>query len=142
MFKPYRGSFKMDWYPKAASTAFSEGALVYFNGSGQIIPADATSGDHVGVIQKAVASTDSDYASTTMVPVLVPVSDQCEWLVDIGTGTGATTLVGTTVDLADSLTLDVTAAAKDAVTITQHVSTTKAVVKINNLFTNFRTVTT
>ena len=59
----------MQWYPKAASTAFTANTLVYFNTTGEVIPADSTSGDHVGIIMKTVASTDSDYASETRVPI-------------------------------------------------------------------------
>ena len=55
-----KGRTKIVWLPKAASTAFTKDALVYFDGSGAIIPADSTSGDHIGTILKTIASTDSD----------------------------------------------------------------------------------
>ncbi len=130
MFKPYRGTFHTEWYPKKASTVFAEGDLVYADGSGAIQPADATSGMHIGVIQKDIAATDSDYASTTRVPVLVG-DVNAEWLADVGTGTGAASLVGTQFDLKDANEVDVSATSKNVVHCTQFVSTTKLVVRIN-----------
>lgn len=134
-FTHYSGRAKVEWYPKKASTAFAVGDLVYADGSGAIQPADATSGMHIGVIQKAVAATDADYASTTLVPVIVPQNDT-EWLVDVGTGTAAASLVGTQFDLKDANEVDVSATSKNVVTCTKFVSATKVVVKINAMIAN------
>lgn len=135
MFKLLRGRARMEWYAKKASTAFTNGALVYADGSGAIQPADSTSGMHIGVIQKTVAATDSDYASTTLVPVLVP-SDDTEWLADVGTGTATAALVGTQCDLTNSVGVDVGSTSKNVVTVTQFISSSKVVVKINAMIAN------
>lgn len=134
-FKQYNGRVKTEWYPKVASTAFNVGDLVYADGSGNIQPADSTSGMHIGVIQKKVASTDADYASNTLVPVLVP-QDDTEWLVDVGTGTATAALVGTQFDLTDADSVDVSATSKNVVTCTKFISASKVVVKINAMIAN------
>ena len=106
------------------------GDLLYADGSGAAQPADATSGDHLGVLQEAVTSSDSDYADNTKVPVLVGDAN-AEWLVDVGTGTLTTAMVGNRYDLKDENEIDVSATSKKVVTVTQFVSASKAVVKIN-----------
>lgn len=140
-FTHFTGRVRVEWYPKKASTAFAVGDLVYADGSGAIQPADSTSGMHIGVIQKAVASTDSDYASTTLVPVLVP-TDDTEWLVDVGTGTATAALIGTRCDLKDANEIDVSATSKNVVTVTRFISATKVVVKINAMIANADVATT
>lgn len=134
-----KGRTKLVFYPKAASTAFAKDSLVYFNGTGEIIPADSTSGDHVGLIQKAVAATDSDYASETRVPVEIPQDKMCVLEAD---ATGLTAAkVGTTMDLTDASTVNGAAADKDAVTLVEYISATKGRFVLNNTFDVFRTVT-
>lgn len=135
-----KGRTKIVFYPKAASTVFSANSMVYFNGTGEIIPADATSGDHIGFILKAVAATDSDYASETFVPVEVPQDKMCEFEAD---ATGLTAAkVGTSMDLTNASTVNGAAASKDAVTLVKYLSTTKGRFVLNNTFDNFRTATT
>lgn len=140
-FTHFSGKVRVEWYPKKASTAFAVGDLVYADGSGAIQPADSTSGMHIGVIQKAVASTDSDYASTTLVPVLVP-TDDTEWLVDVGTGTATAALVGTRFDLKDANEADVSATSKNVLVCTRFISATKVVVKIPSMIVNADVATT
>lgn len=135
MFTLYKGSPRVEWYPKIASVAFAVGDLVYSDGSGAIQKADATSGMHIGVTMKKTASSDADYASTTKVPVLVP-TDDTEWLVDVGTGTFTTAMVGSQYDLKDENEIDVSAQSKNVVTIVGYVSATKAIVKINAMIAN------
>ena len=134
-FEQHSGKARTEWYPKKASTVFAKGDLVYADGSGAIQPADATSGMHIGVIQKAVAATDDDYASTTLVPVLVP-TDDTEWLVDVGTGTATAALIGTQFDLTDAAGVDVSATSKNVVTCTRFISASKVVVKVNAMIAN------
>lgn len=141
MFQLAKGKARVMWFPKKASTPFAVGNLVYADGSGAIQPADSTSGDHIGVILKAVASTDSDYASTTMVPVLVPYDDT-EWVVDVGTGTLTTAMVGNQYDLKDANEIDVSATSKKVVTVTAFISASKARVKINATIHNANVATT
>lgn len=130
MFIPYSGRFRTEWYPKAASTAFAFGDLVYFDLSGAIIPADATSGNHAGIIQKAVASTDSDYASTTSVPVLVPEVGSLVRCDNVD-GTLTTAMVGTYRDLSNAESVNVAAQSKNVVLVKKFISATEGVFAIN-----------
>ena len=128
MFRLHQGKTKVMYFPKAASTVFTEGDLVYFNGAGEVIPADATSGQHVGVIRKDVVATDSDYASETAVPVEVPVEKWVTWEVD--TASATTEDVGLEIDLTDAATANRGASAKDALLVTGYRSATKLYVTI------------
>ena len=120
------------YLPKAASTVFSVGDLVQPNGTGEIIRATSTSTVHLGVIQKAVAATDSDYTSTTLVPVTFPVDDT-EFFVAVGTGSATEAIIGTFIDLTDADSVDVTASAVDAVLVTGVISATEVKVKLNSM---------
>lgn len=131
MFVLKSGKPKIEYYAKKASTVFEVGDLVYFDGSGAIQPADATSGDHIGVILKKIAATDSDYASNTKVPVIT-LTDDVLFEVDVDTGTALTAaMVGSQYDLTDANSLNVGGTSKLVVTIVEFISATKAVVKIN-----------
>ena len=92
---------------KAASTAISANALVTGNGSGYVTPATSTQAAQglLLVSQRTVASTDSDYASATVIPcqALLPGST---WVIDVH-GTAATQAnVGNSYDLYDSVSLN------------------------------------
>lgn len=141
-FTLVKGPVHVEWYPAATSQLFSYGDLVYANGSGKLIPADSTSGDHLGVIMRGIAATDDAYATEETVPVLVP-GDNTEWEVDVDTGTALTTaMVGNRYDLTDANSLNVGATSKKVVTITKFVSATKALVKINAMIANADVATT
>lgn len=128
MFVRASGKPRLEYYPKKASTAFTYGALVYPDGSGAIQPADSTSGEHLGVIMKTIASTDSDYASTTPVPVdVIGEDDVFEGTV---TGTLTTAMVGTYLDLSDSLVVNAAATSKKVVLCVGFISATKGLFKI------------
>jgi hypothetical protein len=136
------GRAKIEYMPKAASTVFPNGALVYANGSGALIPADATSGDHFGVIQRAVTASDSDYATTAKVMIDV-CSPEDVFEADVKTGTLTPSMVGNRYDLhADGDGIDVTASAKSVVTVVGFVSATKALVKVNAMAAHLRVATT
>lgn len=134
-----KGRTKLVFLPKAASTAFTKNTLVYFDGSGAIIPADSTSGDHIGMILKTVVSTDADYALNTLVPVEVPEDKQCEFEADATSLTAA--LVGTTMDISDAATVNGGATAKKVVTLTKYISATKGRFVLNSTYDVFRVVT-
>lgn len=141
-FKLFRGKTKTMYFPRPASQAFAVGALCYFNGSGQVIPADATSGDHIGVIKKTVASTDSDYATAdVLVPIEVPIERFVEWEVDTN-GTAVADDIGLAIDLTDSLNANRAASAKDALLVTDFKSSSKLIVTILSMIDNLRTATT
>jgi hypothetical protein len=132
MIKPYKGKFHTEWYPKVASTEFAENDLVYLDSDGYLTPAvDGALIKPVGLIQKKIASTDSDYASTTRVPVLVG-DVSAEYLCDVGTGTAAQTDVGEWIDIDDETEVDVSASTYDIFFVTKVVATDQVVAKLAN----------
>ena len=100
MFVRSKGTPKLEYFPKVASTVFAVGDLVAFNGSGQITPAVAgTTTGFVGICKKAVVSTDSDYAANTLIPVdLIGVGEDNEFIVDAN-GAITASLIGTYKDI-------------------------------------------
>lgn len=82
--------------PKKASTAFPAHSFVTFDSNtGFIKPLVATDPSVFGVIQKTVASTDSDYAANTPVLVDQGALDQV-WEMDVSNG-GSTAFSATDV---------------------------------------------
>lgn len=131
MIKHYSGPVHIEWYPKVASTAFAENDLVYLDANGYLTPAvDGANIVSIGLIQKAIAATDDDYASTTMVPVLVGDKDT-EFLCDVSTGSAAQTDVGEHIDIDDANSVDVTASTYDIFFVTRVISATQVVAKLN-----------
>lgn len=128
MFNLISGSAKVEYYPKTASTAIANGAILSTS-SGQAIPGTSSTASHIGISLKKVSSTDADYASTTMIPVLVPSQDAI-FEAD-ATGLQAA-LVDTTMDLTDSLTVNGAASSHDAVLLVKYISPTKGWFKINS----------
>ncbi len=130
--KRISGCPNIHYMPKAASTVFSLNGLVYANGSGYLIPADNTSGDHFGIGLKAVAATDDDYASATPYPVdMVGPNDILE--ADVPNGDLAVSDVGNTCDLDDTdpTGIDPDATSKNVVTIVGYISASKALIVVN-----------
>lgn len=108
MFIQKRGIARIKYFPKAASTRFDLGDAVVFNFAGALIPAVSTSTTIAGYIKKDVRSTDTDYASTSLVPVHV-VADTDEIEVDTST-TVTAAMIGTLRDLSNASTLNTTSA--------------------------------
>lgn len=67
----------MKWLPVTTSTALAEGSLTEFT-SGLLAAADDNDTDLAGILAKAIAATDSDYASARKVPVYWPLDRNCE----------------------------------------------------------------
>lgn len=105
-FIKYKGKTKTMSLPVTASTALVKNTLVEFT-SGLIAGADADESAIavVGVLVKTIATTDSDYASSRNVGVMVPLEKHVEWIAD-GTGTFAATDIGTEYGISDSGTVD------------------------------------
>lgn len=121
---------RVEFYQKVASTAFAFNDLVYVDSNGFITPAvDGAAIVPLGLIQKTIAATDSDYASNTRVPVLVPGPD-AEFLCDVSTGTAAQTDVGEWIDIDDENSVDVSASTYDIFFVTRFISTTQVVAKM------------
>lgn len=81
-WEPYRGRFGLRHYAKTASQVFTAGALTDVV-SGYIVVAAITSQSHMGVIQRTVLATDSDYASTTVLPLMIPQTPTSQWRVSV-----------------------------------------------------------
>lgn len=133
MFKRATGGPKVEWYPKTASTAFTNGMAVKST-SGQLVAAVAN--EVVGIILTDIASTDSDYAVARKVPVDIWTPEDI-FEADVITGTLTTAMVNTKVDLASgALGIDVTGTTNKTCLIVGFISTTKALVKIVGSTTN------
>lgn len=99
--------FALRFYSKTASTAFALNSLVAFTtaGSTSFIAASSTTTHNIGAILKAVVSTDSDYASTTFEPILIPTNGwNSVWIAT--TASGASTNNGKSLDLSDASTVN------------------------------------
>lgn len=129
LYKPDKQT-RLEWFKKLASTTFTFNDLVYFDGDGFLIKAvDGAAIVPVGLIQRTVAATDSDYASATKVPVLVPGADAV-FLCDVSTGSAATTDIGEWIDIDDHNSVDVGASTYDIFFVTGIVSATVVLAKM------------
>jgi len=130
------GKTKIMWLPVAASAgAVTNGALMSWS-SGVLIPATNTvAGNTIaGVIHKAIATTDSDYATARLVPIEVPVEMNVVWEAPVNVGTLATTSVGLYFDLdtADTgIGVDQSASTYDIVQCVKYISTSKGYFVLN-----------
>lgn len=125
-----RGSARLKWFPKIASTRFDLGDAVVFNTVGTIQPVVAASTTVIGFIKRDVRSTDTDYATTALVPVQTCVPyDEVE--IDCS-ATVTSAMIGTTRDFSNASTLNTTSAGSlNIVRILRIGSTTsKAVVSL------------
>lgn len=137
MIAPFKGKFHIEYFPKTASTAFAFGDAVTIlstaAGAGTLVKVDNASTRVIGLIQKTVAATDADYASTTEVPVLVGDVD-AEYLFDVSTGAPATTDIGEMIDFDDENSVDVTAYTTGQILVTRVISSTQVAGKLNKGF--------
>ena len=127
-----RGNAHVEYYPKTASTAFTYGTMVSIpptaSGVGTLIATTFSSPSVIGLILKAVAATDTDWASATLVPVLVPDVDT-EFLVT-ATGTAAATDVGEFIDATDNVSVNVAAYTYGAFLVKAVISATQVIVSM------------
>lgn len=135
-FKLVRGLTKTEYFPVTTSTALAIGTLVEFS-SGLIAAADAdeTAGGVRGVLGKTIASTDADYASSRVVPVIVPVEKHVVWEAD-ATGTFAATDIGVEYGISDSGTVDKAETSTVHFLVTEFISASKVrgYLKINGSY--------
>ena len=97
MFKA-NGPSHVEFYPKTASTVFAFDDPVYLDTTGTLIAyTPGVAAPFLGLIKKTIAATDSDYASTTRVPVEVGNYDT-EYLFTATTTAAAATDVEEYVD--------------------------------------------
>lgn len=128
MFVLNTGNTQIDYFPKKASTVIAMNSALTFDGSGFVTNAVAASTRVVGTSLRVTASTDADYASTTLIPVIVPSTDST-FIADVGTGTLTTAMIGNQYDLKDATSIDVTATSHKQVTVVGFISSSKAIVK-------------
>jgi len=93
MFKRKEEKHNIQYFKKKASTAFVNGAMTSIDSNGYLIPATATSVNHLGAILREVTSSNSDYADTTYVPVDVARTTDL-FIADVSAGTVSQTVVG------------------------------------------------
>jgi hypothetical protein len=99
-------------------------------GVGTLIKVTSSSPSVIGIIKKTIAATDSDYASTTKVPVQVAANKTAEWEA-LTTTNGGQTEVGQFIDVSDEVTLDGgTAYTYGVAEVTEYISTTKLIVRL------------
>lgn len=128
----YKGVFKLKHFPKTASTALANNSLVSLS-SGQLIQGTTTSTQHEGVLQRAVVSGDSDYGSTTRLPVQSPGNAGSLYVVDVTNGTLTTAMVGGLYDAYTSgLGLNVSAQSHKIAKVAEFQSASKAIAQLNS----------
>ena len=129
VFRPGNG-VSIEYYPKTASTLFTTNEPVALDTTGTLIPyTPGIAAPFLGVIKKAVVATDSDYASTTRVPVEVG-SANTEWVIDATTTAAAATDVGEYVDYVEAtISVNVGSSSQNDCYVTQVISSTLVVVK-------------
>lgn len=97
--------------PKAASTVYHVGDWLQWDGSGHVVP--LTTIDPVaGLCQEPIAATDTDYTSTRPIHFDMGIQPTDRFLMAVGTGTAAASMVGSTFDVdgSNSGSLDVSGA--------------------------------
>jgi hypothetical protein len=122
------------YFPKTASTALVAGTFVVLS-SGQLVGATSSTTSVLGVLRKNIASTDSDYASTTLVPVEVPIEKYVTWLADF-TATFSASQIGTKCDLTDSGHVNTGSNTYNVVTPVGYISATKGLIILNGNYSN------
>lgn len=131
MFRLKQGKVKNIELQVTASTVIAEGALVAWS-SGKLIAATSSSNPSIiaGVLVKAIAATDDDYADERLVSVQIPMESNTVWEADVTSGLVAADK-GLYQDLTDSVTIDRTASTLDVVQCIRVLSTTKGEFYLN-----------
>ena len=130
--KPYDGNWNTIWLPKTASTAIPKGFVSF--SSGLLVKSTSSSANVVGICDRSVVAADSDYALTSLIPVLVPMEASARLIIDVGTGSAVqATIGGTLVDLKDEDEADVGASTTDILFVDRVLTTTKILARINKL---------
>lgn len=118
--KYLRGRFTVEWLKKKASTAMTANTFASRSAAGLITPATATSTEITGLLLRTITSADDDYASNTLVPVLVPTEDTV--FLSSGEAHSATEAMnGEFVDITDANTINGGANALEVVKIHKYI---------------------
>lgn len=129
-FIKYKGKTVVRWLPVTTSTTFTKGDIVAWS-SGLLIKATSSTAakDHVGVIKKTIAATDSDYATARKVPVEIPVEKRVLWR---GPATALVAAdIGLWIDLTDAGTADRANSTIDALSVEDVLSSTVGLFVLN-----------
>lgn len=117
--------WNLSWAKKRASTAIGYGAILIKDGAGFLTVATSTSHVFQGISMFTAVSTDTDYASNTLVPYL-DLTNRGRDLTVIATTTtgGGLANEGVLYDLSTSLVVNIAASAVKAFLYTKFISDT------------------
>jgi len=136
-FKVYKGKTKDMQFPVTTSTVLAAGSLVEFT-SGLIAAADAdeVTADVRGVLVRAIAATDTDYAAARSVSVRVPLERHVVWECDETAGTFTAADIGTEFGISSAVAVDQAETTADLFLVTEFISTSKirGFLKINGAY--------
>lgn len=134
-FRVHRGKVKKVYLPITTSTAFAKNTLVEMT-SGLVGVADADDTALAGLIDKAVLSTDSDYATARRVGIVVPMERHVVWECNALSGTFSASDVGGEYGLTDAAGVDQTETTAKVFLVTEFVSTSliRGYLKINGSY--------
>ena len=141
MFKRESGDFNILPLTNAISTLYYNGGLIYPNGSGAFIPADSTSGNHVGIAQEDITATDARYTTAGKINVDILRSGDLVRATDI-TGTLTAAMEGTFLDLSNSLVVNAAASSKSVVFCVKYISASEGIFMVNSLAAHANVATT
>lgn len=120
-------NWKLRFYKKTASIAIGQNVLLDWPASvtGYFVVATSSTTKLCGISQFITTSADSDYASNTLKPVLVPIGGPASEVWATTAGTAVATDVGGRYDLTDSTTVNRAASTVGRYVMTGFVSATK-----------------
>lgn len=128
------GPAKNEPFAKLASTAIAIGSVLSFRPTGYVSQAIAESVRLAGVSVKKIASTDDDFASNTIIPVIVPGEEDIFEATVSGTATQAN--VGKQYDLTavaagTAQAVNLSGTTYKVVTVVGFISSSAVLVKFN-----------
>jgi hypothetical protein len=131
------GKWKIMWMRKKASVVIVAGTLVEFE-AGPVKQATTTAGASdtplAGIyVGKTIASTDSDYASNTLVPIMVPQEPNATVRMVVGTGSLAATDEGKSFDIDSDAEVTVSTTSNEPVTCVKYISATEGIFVLTGL---------
>jgi len=132
MFKRETGRPNLVKMDNAITTVYKSGDLLYANGSGALIPADATSGAHYGIMVQDIATTDDLYTTAGQLTFDKLAAGDLVRCDDVD-GTLTAALEGTTMDLSNAESVNQAATSKNVVTLIKFISASEGIFMINAL---------
>ena len=116
-----------------ASTIVTAGAVMRWDGNGNVLPATTTSSHHAMLAGKNKKVADSDYATATEMTGAMLTPD-AEFECDSVSGTATVGMVGKSYDLLDSVSVNVSAQVQRVFTITKFISASKVWGRFNSSY--------